>query len=433
MRNTAKKGRAGRAATGENPSASSADCILTINSGSSSIKFALYSSPVGRASPRAALHNATSSMDRLISGKLERIGLPDSSVTIKDKNGSSQKLPLKAPNHRTGGEFIIRWLEKNFGFDSIIGIGHRVVHGGPKFTSPQRLTRALVHELNRLSPYDPEHLPSSLELMGLFHKHHPQVPQVACFDTAFHSQMPRVAKILPIPRRFDKKGVQRFGFHGLSYAYLMEELQRIAGSKIAKGRIILAHLGNGASMAAVHNGKSIDTTMGFTPAAGLPMSTRSGDLDPGLVWYLARNENITGRKFHDMVHHQSGLLGVSETSPDMRDLLAREKTDVRAAEAVAMFCYHARKWLGAFTAALGGLDTLVFAGGIGENAPVVRARICDGLQFLGLKLDQKRNKLSAPIISTLGSKVTVRVIRTDEEIMLARSVLRVLGPTYRSK
>jgi acetate kinase len=401
--------------------------ILTINSGSSSIKFALYSSPVGRASPRAV------SLDRLVSGKLERIGLPDSSITIKDKNGPSQKLAVKAPNHRAGGDFIIRWLERNFGFDSVAGIGHRVVHGGPKFTSPQRVTRDLVHELDRLSPYDPEHLPSSLELMGLFHQHHPQVPQVACFDTAFHSQMPRVAKILPIPRRFDKKGVQRFGFHGLSYSYLMEELLRISGSKVAKGRIVLAHLGNGASMAAVLNGKSIDTSMGFTPAAGLPMSTRSGDLDPGLVWYLARNENITGQKFHAMVHHESGLLGVSETSPDMRDLLAREKTDIRAAEAVAMFCHQARKWIGAFTAALGGLDTLVFAGGIGENAPVVRSRICDGLQFLGLKLDAKQNKLSGPIISGPGSKVTVRVIRTDEEIMLARSVLRVLSPTRKSK
>jgi len=173
--------------------------------------------------------------------------------------------------------------------------------------------------------------------------------------------------------------------------------------------------------------------MGFTPAAGLPMSTRSGDLDPGLVWYLARTENITGQKFHDMVHHESGLLGVSETSPDMRDLQAREKSDVRAAEAVAMFCYQARKWIGAFTAALGGLDTFVFAGGIGENAPEVRARICDGLQFLGLKLDPKRNNASAPIISAPKSKVTVRVIRTDEEIMLARSVLRVLSPIRKSK
>lgn len=394
-------------------SASGSNCVLTINSGSSSIKFALY--------------RADSSMGRLVTGKLERIGLPDPSITIKGDDGHLQKLSVKAPNHRAAGNLIIKWLDANFGFDGITGVGHRVVHGGPNFTSPQRITRALVQELHRLSPYDPEHLPSSLELMGLFHRHHPHVPQVACFDTGFHSHMPRVAKILPIPRRFDKKGVQRFGFHGISYAYLMEELERIAGSKVAKSRIILAHLGNGASIAAVRKGKSIDTSMGFTPAAGLPMSTRSGDLDPGLVWYLARTEKITGKKFHEMVHRQSGLLGVSETSSDMRDLLAREKKDIRAAEAVAMFCYQARKWVGAFTAALGGLDTLVFAGGVGENASVVRARICNGLQFLGLRLDQKQNGLSAPVISTRASNVTVRVIRTDEEVMLARSVLRVLG------
>lgn len=401
-----KKSRGGESASG-------ADCVLTVNGGSSSIKFALY--------------RADSSMDRIVSGKLERIGFPDSSVTLKDKDGTSQKLPVKAPNHRAGGDFIIRWLEKNFGFDCVVGVGHRVVHGGPNFKTAQRITPKLVEELHRLSPYDPEHLPSGIQLMESFHEHYSSVPQIACFDTAFHSEMPRVAKILPIPRRFDKKGVQRFGFHGLSYSYLMEELQRLSGSKAAKGRVILAHLGNGASMAAVYNRKSIDTTMGFTPAAGLPMSTRSGDLDPGLVWYLARTENMTGQKFHDMVHHQSGLLGVSETSPDMRDLLTREKKDIRAAEAVVMFCYQARKWIGALTAALGGLDTLIFAGGIGENAPIVRARICDGLQFLGLKLDQKRNNASAPIISAPRTKVTVRIIRTDEEIMLARSVNRVLG------
>lgn len=394
-------------------------CILTVNGGSSSIKFALYV--------------ADSSMARLVSGKLERIGFPDPSITIKNQNGTSQKISVKATNHRAGGDFIIAWLEKYFGFDCVIGVGHRVVHGGPKFRSAQRITRELVEELHRLSPYDPEHLPSGLQLMESFREHYPNVPQIACFDTAFHSQMPRVAKILPIPRRFDKKGVQRFGFHGLSYSYLMEELHRIAGPKAAKGRVILAHLGNGASMAAVRNGKSIDTSMGFTPAAGLPMSTRSGDLDPGLTWYLARAENMTGQKFHDMVHHQSGLLGVSETSSDMRDLLAREKKDIRAAEAVAIFCYQARKWIGAYTAALGGLELLVFAGGIGENAPTVRSRICDGLQFLGLKLDQKQNKSSAPVISARGSNVTVRVIRTDEEIMLARCVYRILDVTKKSK
>jgi acetate kinase len=207
----------------------------------------------------------------------------------------------------------------------------------------------------------------------------------------------------------------------------MEELERIAGPQAARGRLILAHLGNGASLAAVRNGKSIDTSMGFTPASGIPMSSRSGDLDPGLVWYLARTERMTGKQFHEMVHHQSGLLGVSETSPDMRDLLAREAKDVRAAEAVALFCYQVKKWIGAFAAALGGLDTLVFTGGIGENRFQVRARICDGLQFLGLRLDARRNKAGAPVISAKASPVTVRVIRTDEEVTIARTVCRVLG------
>jgi acetate kinase len=270
-------------------------------------------------------------------------------------------------------------------------------------------------------------MPSGIQLIDVFRRRHPKLAQVACFDTAFHRDMPRVAKLLSLPRRFDAKGVQRFGFHGLSYTYLMEELERIAGPQAARGRLILAHLGNGASLAAVRNGKSIDTSMGFTPASGIPMSSRSGDLDPGLVWYLARTERMTGKQFHEMVHHQSGLLGVSGTSPDMRDLLAREAKDARAAEAVALFCYQAKKWIGAFAAALGGLDTLVFTGGIGENRFQVRARICDGLQFLGLQLDARRNKAGAPVISARASRVTVRVIRTDEEVTIARTVCRVLG------
>jgi acetate kinase len=250
---------------------------------------------------------------------------------------------------------------------------------------------------------------------------------VACFDTAFHHDLPRVARLLPIPRRYEAQGVRRYGFHGLSYAFLMGELARLAGTEAAQGRVILAHLGNGASLAAVHGGKSIDTSMGFTPAAGLVMSTRSGDLDPGLVSFMARSEQMTASQFDQMVNHESGLLGVSETSSDMRDLLAQEAGDVRAAEAVALFCYQAKKWIGSFAAALGGLDTLVFAGGIGENAPLVRARICDGLGFLGIELNETRNAKSAPLISPDAGRVAVRVIRTDEELMIARSVIRLLS------
>ena len=239
--------------------------------------------------------------------------------------------------------------------------------------------------------------------------------------------MPRVARLLPIPRRYDAKGVQRYGFHGLSYAYLMQELGRVAGAEAAKGRVILAHLGNGASLAAVLDGRSVDTTMAFTPAAGLVMGTRSGDVDPGLVAFLARSEKMTPAHFDRMVNHESGLLGVSEISSDMRELLARENDDVRAKEAVALFCYQAKKWIGAYAAALGGLDTLIFAGGIGENAPVIRARICHGLRFLGIELDESRNRATAAVISTDASRATVRVIHTDEDLMIAKSVCRILG------
>jgi acetate kinase len=282
----------------------------------------------------------------------------------------------------------------------------------------------LLDELHRISPNDPDHLPREIELIETFRQRHPKLPQVACFDTAFHQTMPRVAKLLPIPRRFDAKGIQRYGFHGLSYSYLMEELARL-DTAAAKGRVILAHLGNGASLAAVRNGKSIDTSMGFTPTAGLVMSTRSGDLDPGLAPYLERTEQMTTNQFYEMVNHKSGLLGVSETSSDMRDLLDHEQQDVRAAEAVALFCYQAKKWIGSFTAALGGLDTLVFAGGIGENAPIIRARICEGLGFLGIELNKLRNAETAPVISAQTHRATVRVIRTDEELMIARSVLHL--------
>jgi acetate kinase len=252
------------------------------------------------------------------------------------------------------------------------------------------------------------------------------LPQVVCFDTAFHRSMPRVARLLPIPRRYEVQGIERYGFHGLSYQYLLEELARLGDPAAAKGRVILAHLGNGASLAAVRDGQSIDTSMGFTPTAGLVMGSRSGDLDPGLVYFLAHTEQMTASQFQHMVNHESGLLGVSEMSSDLSDLLARETHHVPAAEAVSLFCYQTKKWIGSFAAALGGLDTLVFSGGIGENATSVRARICDGLKFLGIELNETRNAISGPIISMDAKPVTVRVIRTDEEVMIARSVTRVL-------
>ena len=388
--------------------------ILTINGGSSSIKFALF--------------EAGDSLRRILEGSIDRIGLPETTFRVKGLSQAANFSQLvTAPDHTAAVGALMEWIEERVGRDALTTVGHRVVHGGPKYSKPQRITAEMVEELHRLSPFDPDHLPEEILLTEAFHRRFPDLTQIACFDTAFHRDMPRVASRLPIPRRYDAKGVRRYGFHGLSYAYLMEELERLAGAKAAKGRVILAHLGNGASMTAVRDGCSLDTTMAFTPAAGLVMSTRSGDVDPGLVSFLARSEQMTAAQFDQMVNHESGLLGVSETSSDMRDLLARETEDVRAAEAVALFCYQAKKWIGAYAAVLGGIDTLVFAGGIGENAPLVRTRICEGLSFLGIELNESRNAEAAGVISTDASRATVRVIRTDEELMIARSVCRLLG------
>jgi acetate kinase len=387
--------------------------ILTINGGSSSIKFAIYQ--VGQP------------LRRTLAGKIDRIGLSGTNLTFQDSTGGKQSSHrIAAADHRSAANVLIDWFVQQDGFASVAALGHRVVHG-MKHIQPEIVTRNLLRELDRVRPYDPDHLPREIELIEAFRQRHPELPQVACFDTAFHQTMPRLAKLLPIPRRFDAQGVQRYGFHGLSYAYLMEELARVEGAKAARGRVILAHLGNGASLAAVRGGKSIDTSMGFTPTAGLVMSTRSGDLDPGLAPYLARTARITTKQFYNMVNHESGLLGISETSSDMRDLLAREAQDVRAAEAVALFCYQAKKWIGSFAAVLGGLDTLVFSAGIGENCPTVRARICAGLDFLGVGLNDKLNARNARLISPNAGRVKVRVIRTDEELMIARSVCRVLS------
>jgi acetate kinase len=249
---------------------------------------------------------------------------------------------------------------------------------------------------------------------------------VVCYDTAFHRDMPQVAQLLPIPRRYLRRGIRRYGFHGLSYTYLLEELQRLGDPAAGTGRVILAHLGSGASMAAVKAGRCIDTSMGFTPAAGFMMSTRSGDLDPGLMGYLARHEHLSSAKLQRLVNHESGLLGVSGISGDVRDLLACEGKDFRAEAALELFCYQARKWLAGFAAALGGLDTLVFSGGIGENAAPIRARICQDLAFLGIELDEERNAQHAPLISRGTAPVRVRVIPTDEEIVIARTTQEVL-------
>jgi len=387
--------------------------ILTINGGSSSIKFSLY--------------EAGDPLLSIVKGEIERIGLPGSIMRINCLNpAESISRSLMASDHKAAVNELLDWLETRSECNAINAVGHRVVHGGPKYNVGQRINQEVIQDLRQLSPFDPEHLPAELLLIEAFIQRFPNLPQVACFDTAFHHDLPRLAQLIPIPRRYEKQGVRRYGFHGLSYQFLMKELVRLAGAKAAQGRVILAHLGNGASLAAVKGGKSIDTSMGFTPTSGLPMSTRSGDLDPGLVWYLASTEKMNAKQFNEMINFQSGLIGISQISSDLRDLIDCEAEDNRAAEAVAYFCYQTKKWIGSFSAALGGIDTLVFSGGIGENSPTIRTRICDGLGFLGIELDVKLNLKNHDVISAAASQIGVYVIHTDEELMIAKTVYDVL-------
>ncbi|MDF0642465.1 MAG: acetate/propionate family kinase [Nitrospira sp.] len=388
--------------------------LLTVNGGSSSLRAALFRS-----------ENPPVPTVRCL---VSRIGLPDSGMVITPAaTGESEHRTVAVPDHATGAELLMQWLEQTVGLTHLHAVGHRVVHGGLTYSRPERVTPGMLAELRRISPYDPEHLPSEISLIETIGRQCPHLTQVACFDTAFHHGLPRVASLLPIPRRYAAQGLRRYGFHGLSCAFLMREVARIGKAGEADGRVILAHLGNGASLTAVHRGRSVETTMGFTPTSGLPMSRRSGDLDPGIVAYLARTEGMDVERFHRMVNRESGLLGLSELSPDMRDLLAQETGDPRAAEAVALFCYHAKKGIGALAATLGGLDTLVFSGGIGEHAGPVRARICEGMEFLGITIDPQRNRAGKPVLSRPDGQVTVRLIPTDEESEIARSVYELLG------
>jgi acetate kinase len=298
-----------------------ANCALTINGGSSSVKFALF----GLTEPPVPM----------LSGEVERIGLADTVLSAKGVDGQAiNNEPFAATDLAQAGERLIDWLEKHADLRTVAAVGHRIVHGGPQYAAPRRITPEVIEELKRIAPLDPDHLPGEIALLKAFLVRFPRVPQVACFDTAFHHDIPRVAHLLPIPRRYDLAGVRRYGFHGLSYTYLFDELARIGGPEAARGRLVLAHLGSGASMAAVRAGKCVDTTMAFTPTAGLMMGTRSGDLDPGFLLYLMRSECLNARQIDDLVNRQSGLLGVSGISPHMRDLLDREATDPSAAEAI---------------------------------------------------------------------------------------------------
>ena len=327
---------------------------------------------------------------------------------------------LDLPDHQAAWETLFEWLKGHEMSQDLHGIGHRIVHGGPHHIKPQLVDSALIEGLKLLIPLAPDHLPPEIQGLEAVHRLYPDLPQVACFDTAFHRRMPEVAQRYPLPEPLFRSGLQRYGFHGLSFEYLTRELQVEAGPQVANGKLIIAHLGNGASLGAIKDGRSLDTTMGLTPAGGLVMSNRPGDMDPGVVIYLLQEEGMTPAAVNDLINHQAGLLGISQISQDMQDLLAEEATAGGAALAVKLFCYQARKFIGALATVLGGLDTLVFSGGIGEHSAIIRARICANLEFLGIHLDLELNDEHAPIISQKASPVTVRVMKTNEELMIAR-------------
>jgi acetate kinase len=387
--------------------------ILTINRGSGTLK--------------AGLYKATASPKLVASIKVDRAGTRDARIKISDASG---KALLDSSVKDTGANSdlttVLDWLTETNHASHLAGIGHRLVHGGPRYTESQRITPEVLAELEKIATLDPDHTPQAIQNIQFFSDRLPDTPQVGCFDTAFHACLPKVARMYAVPRKFYDEGIRRYGFHGLSCEYILQQL-RATDPALAASRLIVAHLGNGASMTAVNNGKSVDTSMGFTPLEGLVMGTRSGDIDPAAIIYLQQRDRLSAREIDTLLNKQSGLLGLSGTSSDMRDLLEREATDDRAADAVALSCYRAKKYVGAYTAALGGLDALIFAGGIGENAPPVRERICAGLDFLGLEIDPAANSSNAPVISSARTHVKIKVIKTDEDIVIAQQVLAIVG------
>ena len=382
--------------------------ILCINVGSSSCKFALYSVAGGVESIVAE-------------GAADRIGSSGGKIRIHDANGRSL---AESDRELTRPQIAVGVLFDEFErlkLPHLDAVGHRIVHGGEHHVAPEVVTPALIDDLKKLIPFAPLHMPGGIEGIEAVAARYPKLPQVACFDTAFHRGMPERAERFPIPRGLWDAGIRRYGFHGISYEYIMQAL----GAN-APPRLIIAHLGNGASMAAVLDGRPHDTTMGFTPAGGFMMGTRPGDLDPGVILYLIEQKSYSDARLSDLVNQKSGLLGVSELSFDVKTLLDARARNPNAAMAIEMFCYQLRKAIGALAAALGGLDTLIFTGGIGEHAAAVRAEVCDGLEYLGIAIDPGRNDASEDTISSADSLCRVRIIATNENLMVARHTHRLV-------
>ena len=391
---------------------SAAVAILVINSGSSSVKFALFA--------------AEEPLSRLWSGAVERIGLANGRFHAVDADGATVIDETRSiPDHDTALSLLFDAIEEHPSGARLAAIGHRVVHGGPDCDCPMVVTAALEARLRQLNPLAPLHQPHNLAGIAAARRAQPALPQIACFDTAFHHGLPRLATLTALPGEFYGEGVRRYGFHGLSYEYVVDALRR-DGIDVDHERVVVAHLGNGASMCALKGGRSVETTMGFSTLAGLPMGTRCGDIDAGIVLYLLAEKSMTVERVQHLLYEESGLLGVSGLSRNMQDLLARP-TEPTAVEAIEFFCYQARRHLGALTAVLGGLDRLVFTGGIGANAPPVRAKVCMDLEYLGIALDAERNANGARLISADVSRVAIEAFPTDEELTIARHVQQVLA------
>ena len=387
--------------------------LLVINAGSSSIKFAIYQKD---ASSLQLVADAAGQIEGIGSQPKFTVKSPDAVVLV------DRTLTIDEAHDHTGAITIIRaWLREYFADGTLLAVGHRVVHGGQHYSAPVLIDEKVLMELEHLVPLAPLHQPHNLATIRALLETMPSLPQVACFDTAFHRVQPAVAQRFAIPRRFTDEGVRRYGFHGLSYEYIASVLPTVEPT-LANARIIVAHLGSGASLCALHDGRSVATTMGFSPLDGLVMGTRCGNLDPGVLLYLMDRHSMDARALEKLLYHQSGLLGVSGISNDMRTLLASD--DPRAQEAIELFVYRAGCEIGSLAAALGGLDALVFTGGIGEHSAVIRAKVCHQAAWLGLELDDSANEVTTTRISTLDSNLSAWIIPTDENLMIARHTLR---------
>ncbi len=383
--------------------------VLAVNAGSSSIKLGLFFVDEQQARPRLTV-------------SVVGIGQTFGELRVRTEGGATTTERVEVADHADALEQAVRVLGDGLAIDAI---AQRIVHGGTHYNTAAHIDDAMVAELQQLTAFDPRHMPATLASIDALRQHFPGVPQVASFDTALFTNLPTVAQLTALPRKYQALGLRRYGFHGLSYQYILGTFTEIAGVQAARGRVIIAHLGSGSSIAAFRDGQPLDTTMGFSPASGIPMSTRSGDIDPGIVAFL-RSQGVEGEAFDRVVTEQSGLLGMSELSADMLTLLQQESINTQAAEAVEAFCYQARKSIGALVAVLGGVDSIIFSGGIGEQAPLIRARICAGLGYLGVVVDDEPNARHADLISSTESDVGVHVIPTDEAQILCRNTYQII-------